>query len=188
MRRAARFISGWQLLGIILAVQFARLSGFSYVVTSASLKHAEYLKSLGATHIIDQNLTVDEFRQELATIEGLPPLAYAFDAIGESNSSFLLAVAALCVAGTVVTVRPTLEYSTPEGLVLCRFSARKRIPTSNTLYRVLWPDVTRLLETKALVVRRPFPASLNGLRKEPTAAFRSPRSPSRWAFGDSSWP
>ncbi|CCO30218.1 Protein TOXD [Rhizoctonia solani AG-1 IB] len=36
------------------AVQLARIAGFSPIVTTASVKHEDFLKSLGATHIFDR--------------------------------------------------------------------------------------------------------------------------------------
>ena len=39
-------------------IQIARLSGFSPIVTTASLHNADYVKSLGATHLIDRKADV----------------------------------------------------------------------------------------------------------------------------------
>ena len=36
-------------------IQLAKLSGFSPIITTASLKNTDFLKSLGATHVIDRN-------------------------------------------------------------------------------------------------------------------------------------
>ncbi|KAJ7925123.1 chaperonin 10-like protein [Mycena leptocephala] len=38
------------------ALQLARLSGFSTIITTASLKHESFLKSLGATHVIEESI------------------------------------------------------------------------------------------------------------------------------------
>ncbi|QRV98328.1 Zinc-binding dehydrogenase [Ceratobasidium sp. AG-Ba] len=37
------------------AIQLARIAGFSPIVTTASAKHTEYLKNIGATHVIERN-------------------------------------------------------------------------------------------------------------------------------------
>lgn len=37
------------------AIQSARLSGFDPIITTSSLKHEEFLKTLGATHVIDRS-------------------------------------------------------------------------------------------------------------------------------------
>ena len=39
-------------------IQLARIAGFSPIITTASAQHAEYLKSLGATHVFDRNVDV----------------------------------------------------------------------------------------------------------------------------------
>lgn len=43
------------LINFGLAIQLARIAGFSPIVTTASLQHTEYLKSLGATQVLDRN-------------------------------------------------------------------------------------------------------------------------------------
>jgi NADPH:quinone reductase-like Zn-dependent oxidoreductase len=40
--------------------QFAKLSGFDYIIATASAKHTEYLKFLGAMHIVDRDIPVAE--------------------------------------------------------------------------------------------------------------------------------
>ncbi|EGN98743.1 hypothetical protein SERLA73DRAFT_181366 [Serpula lacrymans var. lacrymans S7.3] len=42
------------------AIQLARLSGFSPIITTASPQHKTYLQSLGATHILDRHLSPSE--------------------------------------------------------------------------------------------------------------------------------
>ncbi|KAF8972287.1 chaperonin 10-like protein [Flammula alnicola] len=39
-----------------MAIQLAKLSGFSPIITTASQKHADFLKSLGASHVLDRSL------------------------------------------------------------------------------------------------------------------------------------
>ncbi|KIJ68037.1 hypothetical protein HYDPIDRAFT_37606 [Hydnomerulius pinastri MD-312] len=59
------------------AIQFARLSGFSPIITTASPHSTALLKSLGATHVIDRNTPASEFAAEVAKITTLPiPLVY----------------------------------------------------------------------------------------------------------------
>ncbi|CAA7269474.1 unnamed protein product [Cyclocybe aegerita] len=43
-----------------ITIQLAKLSGFSPVITIASLEHTDFLKSLGATHVVDRNLSTSE--------------------------------------------------------------------------------------------------------------------------------
>ncbi|EJF64045.1 GroES-like protein [Dichomitus squalens LYAD-421 SS1] len=55
------------------AIQWGRLSGFSPIITTASLKNTELLKSYGATHVLDRNLSVDATREETLGYELLAP-------------------------------------------------------------------------------------------------------------------
>lgn len=53
-------------------IQFAKLSGFSPIITTASLKHGEYLKSLGATHVIDRQIPLSSLPDEISKITKKP--------------------------------------------------------------------------------------------------------------------
>ena len=56
--------------GLISAIQFARLSGFSTIVAVASLHNSDLLKGLGATHVLDRKLSADSLREESTKIAG----------------------------------------------------------------------------------------------------------------------
>ncbi|KAF7789619.1 hypothetical protein EIP86_000565 [Pleurotus ostreatoroseus] len=71
------------------AIQLAKMSGFSPIITTASLKNAELLKSLGATHVIDRNLSAPEFTSVVHAIT-----KDQIDVIFEGASSDELQVAA----------------------------------------------------------------------------------------------
>ena len=70
------------------AVQFAKLSGFTTIITTASLKHSEMLHRLGATHLVDRNLTIDNQRTAIVQING--HLRLAFDAVSLADTQALL--------------------------------------------------------------------------------------------------
>ncbi|CDO74510.1 hypothetical protein BN946_scf184979.g65 [Trametes cinnabarina] len=75
-----------------LAIQLARLSGFSPIITTASLKNTALLKGFGATHVLDRNLSAAALREEVAKIAGGPVLT-VFDAIAlpeTQNAAFEL--------------------------------------------------------------------------------------------------
>ena len=63
------------------AIQLARFSGFSLIITTVSLHNVEYLQSLGATHVLDHHLSKDQLNERIGEICGGTPLLYAFDAI-----------------------------------------------------------------------------------------------------------
>ena len=70
------------------AIQFAKLSGFSLIITTASLRNAEYLKSLGATHVIDRNAPAEALAASVAQIAG-KPVKYAYDAVAERTQKLM---------------------------------------------------------------------------------------------------
>lgn len=71
------------------AIQLAKMSGFSSIIATASLKNADLLKSLGATHVVDRNLSASEFTCAVRAIT-----KDQIDVIFEGASSDELQVAA----------------------------------------------------------------------------------------------
>lgn len=56
------------------------MSGFSPIITRASTSNEEYLKSLGATHVIDRNLPLSDLPALVKEITD-KPVKYGYDAI-----------------------------------------------------------------------------------------------------------
>ena len=55
-----------------IVIQLARLSGFSPIIVTASLSNEEYLKGLGATHVINYKKTPDWEKEVLSIVRLLP--------------------------------------------------------------------------------------------------------------------
>ncbi|OBZ66321.1 Zinc-type alcohol dehydrogenase-like protein C2E1P3.01 [Grifola frondosa] len=66
-------------------IQVARLSGFSPIITTASLHNALLLTSLGATHVIDRKLSHDALVAEATRIAG-GPIEIVYDAISDADT------------------------------------------------------------------------------------------------------
>jgi hypothetical protein len=77
-----RFVTHKNILQVI---QLAKISGFSPIITTASLKHAEYLQSLGATSILDRNLPSSALVAEISKITDKPVRA-VYDAISSDET------------------------------------------------------------------------------------------------------
>jgi NADPH:quinone reductase-like Zn-dependent oxidoreductase len=73
---------------IALVLQFAKLSGFNPIITTASLKHTDYLKSFGATHVLDRNLPAPDIKSEVRKIASRP-VEYVYDAVSSSETQNL---------------------------------------------------------------------------------------------------
>ncbi|KAJ3539682.1 hypothetical protein NMY22_g4625 [Coprinellus aureogranulatus] len=128
-------------------IHMAKLSGFSYIVTTASLHNTDYLKSLCATHVIDRTISSDALGAELKKIPGLPEIKYAYDAYGRPDSSLPMAIAAVVHGGKVVSLNPMVDVEMKDGKTLSKFSGEKRIPVNRPHLLKLWAEVTRLSES-----------------------------------------
>ncbi|KAI0788293.1 GroES-like protein [Fomes fomentarius] len=67
------------------ALQFLRLSGFSPIIATASLRNADIVKSVGATHVVDRSLPSAALIEEIQKIAG-GPIELVYDAITASDT------------------------------------------------------------------------------------------------------
>ncbi|KAF9483225.1 GroES-like protein [Pholiota conissans] len=67
------------------AIQLAKISGFSPIITTASVKHTDYLKALGATAILDRNLSSPALVAEIGKITN-KPIKTVYDAISTAET------------------------------------------------------------------------------------------------------
>ncbi|KZT00562.1 GroES-like protein [Laetiporus sulphureus 93-53] len=70
------------------AIQLAKYAGFSPIVTTASLQNAEWLKEIGATHVVDRHLDSQAAFAEVSRITSAP-IEVVYDAIGEPGTQNL---------------------------------------------------------------------------------------------------
>ncbi|KAF8173081.1 chaperonin 10-like protein, partial [Pholiota molesta] len=90
------------------AIQLAKISGFSPIITTASLKHTDYLKALGATEVLDRNLSTPDLASEIAKITSAP-IKIVFDAVS-SESTQRTGIDILVPGGQLITVlTPTVK-------------------------------------------------------------------------------
>lgn len=83
------------------AIQMARMAGFSTIITSSSLKHADYLKSLGATHVVDR---AGDVASEAAKLLPGGVTDYVYDAITDQTTPKISA-SLVSDNGALITVR-----------------------------------------------------------------------------------
>ncbi|OSD03833.1 GroES-like protein [Trametes coccinea BRFM310] len=83
-------------------IQLARLSGFSPIITTASLHNTDLLKSLGATHVLDRKLPSETLVKEACEIAG-GPLEVVFDAVSLPDT-LVIGYQATAPTGTFVKV------------------------------------------------------------------------------------
>ena len=85
------------------AIQVAKLSGYSPIITTASPHNEPLLKSLGATHILDRSLPAPALISSVQALAGGQPIEYVFDAISLADTQ-ALAYDVLAPGGTQIIV------------------------------------------------------------------------------------
>jgi len=89
-------------------IQFAKFSGFSPIITTASIKHTSYLHSLGATHVLDRNL--GDIKAQIDKITNEAAINYVYDAISSSETQGL-AIKVMHHEGQAIFVLPPIVES-----------------------------------------------------------------------------
>ncbi|KAH9894859.1 GroES-like protein [Cubamyces lactineus] len=87
------------------AIQMAKLSGFSPIITTASLHNETLLRSLGASHVLDRSLPPAEIKNEILKITKGKPIDLVYDAISLADTE-PLAYDVLAPGGVLVIVLP----------------------------------------------------------------------------------
>ncbi|KAI0656640.1 GroES-like protein [Cubamyces menziesii] len=87
------------------AIQILKMSGFSPIITTASVHNEALLRSLGASHIIDRSLPPAEIKCELVRLTQGKPLEFVYDAISLEDTE-VLAYEVLAPGGNLVLVSP----------------------------------------------------------------------------------
>ena len=137
------------------------MNGFSPVIATSSLKHTIFLKSIGATHILDRALSPEKIFDEVSNITGGVPLAYAFDVVSD-KTTLGMAYDALAQGGGLVSVlpggsEPLLADHVREGdrkRVVHAAGSLHRIPANRALGLEVYKRVSDWLKDGTLVVRR----------------------------------
>jgi len=102
-----------------VGIQLAKLSGFSPVITTASLKHTEYLKALGATDVLDRSLPDPNLSQKVVEIAKVPVL-HVIDAVSLPTTQEL-GLGLVAPGGQLaVMLDPTVEASEGKAIIFVR--------------------------------------------------------------------
>ncbi len=141
-------------MSISPVIQVAKLSGFSPIITTASAHNEAYLKSLGATHVLDRNAiplsslssAVKEIIQE--------PIKLVYDAISDAdtqNTSYAI----LAPGGKIVLVLPVAidESKRTEDKEIVNVFGNVHVPAQRAVGVSLYKHLTTLLEAGDIKVR-----------------------------------
>lgn len=146
------------------AIQLARMSGFSPIITTASLKNTNYLKSIGATHVIDRYLPFSALEREVQRITTAPiNLIYDTVSIRETQEA---AWQLLGPQGRLVLTLPPVVNRQPDdrrGVVLT--NGNPHTEDNWETGRQLWLHLARWLEKGDIIPNHveTIPGGLKGI-------------------------
>ncbi|KAG6879795.1 hypothetical protein C0992_011593 [Termitomyces sp. T32_za158] len=129
------------------ALQLAKLSGFSPIITTASLQHTEFLKYIGATYVLDRNLATDALKAEIMKMTN-KPIDIVYDAIsvpGTQQTGHDL----LAPGGNLITVLP-LSITKNDNLNHTQVTGILRLPQNMELLAGLYAKLSQFLEEGAI--------------------------------------
>ncbi|KAJ3507255.1 hypothetical protein NMY22_g16987 [Coprinellus aureogranulatus] len=144
------------------ALQLAKLSGFSPIITTASLRHEDSLKAIGATHVFDRTKPITESQLKEITSS---PIKHIVDAISTPETQ-RQGFDILAPGGKQVLVLPAEGFWKEEGekqdKTALQAYGSKAFPQHVELLKELWGNFTELLE-KGLIKPHNVEVLPNGL-------------------------
>ncbi|PCH39340.1 GroES-like protein [Wolfiporia cocos MD-104 SS10] len=147
------------------ALQLAKLSGFSPIITTASLHNTAFLQSLGATHVVDRHLSFAELQSSIRQITS-KPLEVIFDAISlpeTQNAAYELLSPGGCLA---IVLFSSINSANEGGKRIVKVFGQVNFPPENRkVGSALYKRLTRLLEEGAIQPNRVevLPRGLEGI-------------------------
>ncbi|TFK77636.1 GroES-like protein, partial [Polyporus arcularius HHB13444] len=137
-------IGGSSVVGSI-AIQLAKLSGFSPIITTASLKNAVLLKSYGATHVLDRNFSADALRAEVTKLAG-GLVSVVYDAISTPETQNA-AYGLLAPGGKLLILLPGAVTETSEGRTVSQIQGVVQVSHNADFGKALFGALPGLLES-----------------------------------------
>ncbi|KAI0686767.1 GroES-like protein [Cytidiella melzeri] len=124
-------------------LQFAKLSGFSPIITTASSHNVALVKSLGATHVIERDAPLAAAVKSITS----EPIELIYDAISEKDTQNV-AYDVLAPGGTIVIVLQLAveESKIDKSKTVIDVYGSPHDPTQWELGVSLWANVARLVE------------------------------------------
>ncbi|THU85444.1 GroES-like protein [Dendrothele bispora CBS 962.96] len=156
--QAALVIGGSTSVGQY-AIQLLRYVKFGPIITYASGRHSEYLKSLGATECIDRNhVSLSELPEVVKKLTGGVPVNVVYDAIS-NNDSQLAGYEILAEDGGMVLVTGENKLqdkidATGSKKTVVRVYAYPFMPAIQEFGKAMYKNLTKLVEDGDLVPNR----------------------------------
>ena len=136
---------------IFPVIQLARLSGFSPIITTSSSKHADNLKSLGATAVFNRDLSASDLAKEIKKLTN-EPIKLVYDSISSSTTQ-QTGIELLAPGGQMTVVGP-VSVKADEDKSIFLIVGLSRHPHNVELVETLYHDkIAGFLEKGIIKVR-----------------------------------
>ena len=128
----------------LIVIQLAGYSGFSPIITTASLKDSDSFRDLGAAHIFDRSIPEPVLAREISKIVNGKPVNYVYDTISD-QSTHQTAVALLNEGGHLALLLPA-AVEIPSNTVVIQVYGGHKAGTAGLLSRLYHDNLCTLLE------------------------------------------
>ena len=138
-----------------IAIQLAKLSGFSPIITTASAQHVTYLKSFGATHVLDREaVPLSSLAIEIQKITPQPVkiVYYSISDAETQNAAYKI----LAPGGQLILVWPFCvdEVNRTSDKEVVEVFGSVHTPQNRAAGIALYKNLTALLRDGDIKVRR----------------------------------
>ena len=132
-------------------LQFAKLSGFSPIITTASPSHESFLKARGATHVIDRSEPLSSLAATVRSIT-TEPVNVAYDAISYPDTQQAAYDILAPGGGLVVVLAPAIEKP-EDGKFVVNVQGNVNGQAQRAVGKQLYANISRWLEKGDIKVR-----------------------------------
>ena len=126
------------------------MAGFT-VITTASAKHVDYLKSLGANHVIDRHLSTEAVAAEINKVLNGQPLKYSLDTVTIPETGQMV-YDLLAPGGRHLMTLPDYIQNKVENKQVCEVYGFASADENSESVAILYKHLTGLLEEGAIKV------------------------------------
>ncbi|KAF9074243.1 medium-chain dehydrogenase/reductase like protein [Rhodocollybia butyracea] len=139
--------------------------GYSTIIAYASGRHTDFLKSIGATHVIDRGETPIEKVAETVKKIATTPLKIAYNAIGDADSR-TACFDSIVAGGQVADVNGEVKDA-GNGKTVIAIMGTSHFPVNREFGRILWKNLPKLVQDGAIVPNRveKLPNGLAGINE-----------------------
>ncbi|KAF5367668.1 hypothetical protein D9757_010970 [Collybiopsis confluens] len=136
------------------AIQILRLLGYSKIITGASAQHTDFLKSLGATDVIDRGQVPTEKFAETARKMAGGPIKIVFNSVMDGGKSTAACLDTLDEGGVVADVDPDSAGDVGNGKKRSAIFGSSHTPENREFARKYWKVLPKLIQEGAIVPNR----------------------------------